>query len=81
MPEENVIRKVLKNEITWIFFIGSFIVAFFTQVVIPINNMQIQLATIQNQIVDYGNQNRDINDRITKNSNDLIRLKEKLGIQ
>ena len=70
--EENIVRKVLKNEITWIISIATFIIAFFTQVIIPINTIQLQLVSIQSDITTI----KGYDARITQNSNDIIVLKE-----
>jgi len=72
--EESVIRTILKNEITWVVLIGGFVVTFFTQVIIPINTIQLQLVSIQNDITSL----RGYDSRITQNSNDILVLKEQV---
>ena len=72
--EENIVRKVLKNEITWVISIATFIIAFFTQVIIPINTIQLQLVSIQSDITTI----KGYDTRITQNSNDIIVLKEQI---
>lgn len=58
--DENIIRKVFTSEITWIIGILTFGATFTTQVIIPINTMQIQLTSIQAQLTDYKNSNEKI---------------------
>ncbi len=78
MEKENIIRTILKNEITWVVLIGGFIATFFSQVVIPINNIQIQLVQIQQNQQDIKKVTDGFDVRITANANDLILLKEQI---
>lgn len=70
--QENLIRKVLMNEFTWIALIAGFIITCFTKVILPINTMQIQLASIQSTINDL----KSYDARITQNANDIIVLQQ-----
>lgn len=47
MKEENIIRQILKNEITWIFAIIGCGWTFVTTVILPLNTIQQQLVQIQ----------------------------------
>ena len=50
--EENIVRKILKNEITWVFFLltGGWVIV--STIILPINTIQTQLAQIQTNISD-----------------------------
>ncbi len=72
--QENIIRTVLKSEVTWIIGILTFVATFVTGVIIPINTMQIQLASIQGDIVTL----KSFDNRITANANDIIVLQQEI---
>lgn len=48
--EQNLFQQFFRNELTWLGMIIIAIWAFVQTVVIPINNLQIQLAQIQQQL-------------------------------
>ncbi len=68
--DDNVVRKVLKNEVTWIISVLVFGWGIVTQVILPINTIQLQLVSIQAQLSTF----QGYDARITKVSNDVIRL-------
>jgi len=51
MEKENIIRTILKNEITWLIMLVGAISSFFSFVVIPINHLNYQVAQIQIDIL------------------------------
>ena len=77
MEKENTIRRIMKNEITWIISIIITVYAFFTQIVAPINDIQFQLAQINKDISEL----KGYDVRITKNSNSIIAIQTKLKIE
>lgn len=65
MKDENVVQKVLGHEITKIIGIVVFLWGIITQVIIPLNNLQIQQAEIRSDITkvvaNYESMNTTIN--------------------
>ena len=57
---DNLVRAILKNEITWLFMIVGGVMAFVTMVILPIQRIQSQLVFIQVSIED----NKSLNERI-----------------
>lgn len=55
MNEDNTIRKILRNEITWVVFTFGFLWGVVNTVVLPLQKLQIQLAQVQ---VDLTSQNK-----------------------
>lgn len=47
MKEESMFRTLLKNEVTWVVMIIAAVLGVVRTVIIPLNNMQIQLTQIQ----------------------------------
>lgn len=74
MPEQNTVRKILKNEITWAIMIAVGVAGFYKTLVIPINNLQLAIAQIQQSINDSNIKYTSLDARITQNSNDIIKL-------
>ncbi len=70
--EENLVRKIMKSEITWIVMIIGFVTSFFTQVIIPIKTIEIELIALQGSVTSYSPE-------ITQNSNDIIVLQQQLS--
>ena len=52
MNKENIIRQILRNEVTWVITFVSITIGFFNMVVIPLNKVQIQLTQIQTDLAD-----------------------------
>ncbi len=48
--EQNLIKSILRNEITWIITFVGITIGFFNTVVLPLNEMRIQLSQIQSDI-------------------------------
>lgn len=65
MKEENIIQKFLAHEVTKLIGIGAFLWGVISQVIIPINNIQLQQAQIRTDISkitsNYEAQNTAIN--------------------
>ena len=70
-PEESILRKAFRHEITWLIFLIGAIMAFVYNVIIPVNAIQLQLVQIQADIANI----KTFDPRITDNANDLIKLK------
>lgn len=71
--EQNAVRAVLRNELTWIVVIIGMVWGGVQGVVLPLQKLQVQLAQIQNDIVDYKKNyekvmeiHQDILNRLTK---------------
>jgi hypothetical protein len=69
--EENVIRSVLKNEITWLILISSSIFTLVYKVIIPINNTQLEVTQLSQQVASL----QSYDSRITNNTDNIIVLK------
>jgi hypothetical protein len=56
----SAVRRILRSEITW--FVGAAVgvVMFYQNVIIPINNMQLALASIQVQIEEVKSTQADL---------------------
>lgn len=54
--QQNVVRTVLRSEITWLVSFVLFIMGFVTTVIMPLQKVQLQLAQIQIDVLS----NRDI---------------------
>lgn len=50
--QQNIIRTVLRNEITWVITFVGITIGFFNLVVIPLNRVQLQLTQIQSDVAD-----------------------------
>lgn len=74
MKEENLIRSVFKNEITWIIVVITVFYGFIKTVVLPLEKLEIQITQVQ---VDISNV-KTYDARITKNADDIIVLQEEL---
>lgn len=48
---ENIIRTVMKNEITWMVFLVGCIWGVVSTIVLPLQKLQIQSASIQEQLI------------------------------
>lgn len=75
--EETNLRKILRNEITWVVFLIGAILSFVKGVIIPINNIQLSVTEMQKSIVEI----QRYDERITQNSNDIIRIQTIMGIK
>jgi hypothetical protein len=61
--DQNLIRKALQNEISWLLMIGGTVLSIFKFIVLPINEMQITLAQVHTDITRLQGQ-RDTSDRL-----------------
>jgi hypothetical protein len=50
--QQNIIRTLLKNEITWLLFIIAGVMGFVAQVILPLQRMSLQLTQIQMDLAD-----------------------------
>lgn len=76
--QENIVRKIINNEVAQVVGIAVAIWFFVIKVIIPINNIQISLTNIQTALADMKQTNADFNTRITDNTSDIIRLQSTL---
>jgi hypothetical protein len=72
--EENVIRSVLKNEITWLILISSSIFTLVYKVIIPINNTQLEVTQLSQQVASL----QSYDSRITNNTDNIIVLQQQI---
>ena len=63
--EINGIRKILRNEISWLVMFGGFIFAIFQWVILPINALQISVEQVKQQIADEISQGKQNSDNIS----------------
>jgi len=78
-PTDSTIRKILSNELTQIAGICMALWFFVVNVILPINNIESQLASIQLTLTDIKTTNANMDARITANSNDILVLKQQLN--
>lgn len=55
-PSQNIVRVLLRNEITWVVTLVTLTIGFFNMVVLPLNEMRIQLTQIQTEIANQDKQ-------------------------
>jgi hypothetical protein len=77
--QESLVRKVLKNEIVQVVGIAASIWFFVTTVILPINNIQYSLASIQLSLAELKTNGTNLDAKILANSNDILVLKERLS--
>ena len=53
---DNIVRKILQHEATWLIMIVGSVLGFVNQVILPIQKIQIQLSQIQ---IDIGQTRED----------------------
>lgn len=75
--EQNVVRMVLKNEITWIVFIIAAVFGCVKEVILPIQALQFQIASLQSDISTI----KGYDQRITQNTTDIIVLQDRLNLK
>lgn len=75
---ENFIRRAFKNEITWVLFIIGGVTGFYRTVVLPINNLQIQVAAIQTQLTTEQGKYNDLLASVKAVSDKEIEIDTKL---
>lgn len=82
MKDQNTLRAMLKSEITWAVMFVMAVASFYRTVVIPINNLQIAVATLQQTLTDNNTRTAaslaSLDARTTQNSNDIIKLQSTL---
>lgn len=78
-PQISVIKKVLNNEYAQVMGIIGCCWFFVMNVILPIANIDSQLASIQITLADTKITNISLDARITQNSNDIIKLQQQIG--
>lgn len=48
--QQNIIRSILRSEVTWVITFVGITIGFFNTVVLPLNAMRIQLSQIQSDL-------------------------------
>lgn len=77
--EETVIRKILKSEFAQVSAIVVVIWFFMMNVILPIANIESQVANIQATLVEMKSTNANFDARITSNSNAIIILQQEIN--
>lgn len=72
--EENIVRKILKNEITWIISIVIAVYGLITTVILPINNLQNDVSNVKTITLEIKQSVKDGTDTDNKLDNRLTRL-------
>ena len=65
--EKSLVRMILQSEITWLVFTVGVVMTFVTTVILPIQNMQIQLTDIHKDI----SENKEFTERALEEHLDL----------
>lgn len=78
MENDTIIRKFLKNEYAQFFSIAAAIWFFVVSVIIPINNIQNTVTTIQLSMKDFKKTNELFDTRITANTDSVLVLQEQV---
>lgn len=58
--EQGLIRAILRNEITWVITFIGITIGFFNMVVLPLNDMRIQLTAIQKDLAAQSSQTESL---------------------
>ena len=78
--ETNLIRSVLKSEITWLILIITGIMSFVSAVVLPIQHIQLQIEDVQLAIQNIQTTEKSTSNQTTQNTLDIQLLKQKIGL-
>jgi uncharacterized membrane-anchored protein YhcB (DUF1043 family) len=54
VEESNAVRTILRSEITWLVSFIALIMGFVSTVVLPLQSLQIQLTSVQGEVVKNG---------------------------
>ena len=76
--EENIFRVILRSEITWVFFLVGAVWAMVVTIIIPINNIQNNQATMQTNFAELKVSLNNFDNRITDNSNNILILQQEI---
>lgn len=76
---ESPIRKVLRSEITWTITTIALVMGFVKTVVIPINNLQIQVAQINTQLLAEQQKYTMISEQLKSISDQSIKTETRLN--
>lgn len=71
--QENIVRSVLKSEITWILFLVGGIMGFVTTVILPLQSIQMQISQIQKDLLEQRGLYVNFDIRLTSLEKDNIR--------
>lgn len=63
--EQNILRSILRSEVTWVISIVVVVWSFVTTVVLPIQKLQINVENIQKQLADESKRYLDTEGRVT----------------
>ena len=72
--EENVVRSVLKSEITWFVFLIAGVMGFVSSVILPLQRIQIQITQIQENQIEQKIAYEKFDARVHTLEEDHIRL-------
>lgn len=81
---ESIVRQVLKNEITWLVMLVATIMAFVYNVIIPVNQIQLQLLQVQKDIAEIRGQQTFVSENarnITVLQEQVKNITERLNIK
>jgi len=70
--KENIVRSVLKSEITWAVFLIGGVMGFISTVVLPIQKLQLDVSQIRVDIASI----QGLEDRLTAVEKDIIKLQK-----
>jgi len=54
VEESNAVRTILRSEITWLISFIAIIMGFVSTVVLPLQSLQIQLTSVQSEVIKNG---------------------------
>lgn len=63
---DNIVRSILRSEITWVVFLVGGIMAFVSTVILPLQKIQIDVANIQTTLNDSRTLYLQFQDRLGK---------------
>jgi hypothetical protein len=71
---QNAVRAVLRNEITWILFIFGLIWGAIATVILPLQKLQIQVTQVQEQLISEQDRYNLINNELKTVSDKQIQI-------
>lgn len=74
MNKQNLFQQAVRNELVWMGTIIIAVIGFVYKVIIPLNTIQVEMFQVLTQYKNY-------DDRITQNSNDIIKLQDALNLK
>lgn len=76
-----IIRNILKSEVTWALLVVSGVMGFVSTVVLPIQELQIQIAQIQTELQKQSEIYNSIGNRVSHLELENARIQSALGIK